>query len=259
MVRPQTNIKIMIEELQSAESENQIIKALSKVAIKLNCSQFQYIPTPESPTALAQQLLRIGNYDDDQKAFYQCETRALIDPIRHLVIKDGNPVFWRKIFLNARGAKERELINKMRAQGIKDGLSLPIHGPLGCIAILNFSSTNILAIDESLLENLSIIAIIGFQKLKKCLALSLGTKNPLPILTAREIECLEWVLEGKTNWEIGVLIGISARTVQFHLGNCQIKLNANNRIQAGVQALIHGIVKLPRENLAFDVSSASCI
>lgn len=251
MTRLQINIKTTIEELQNADSESRIIKTLSKIALKIGCFQFQYLPTPESPQALSEQLLRIGNYDDAQKAIYENETSALIDPARHLAIKEGNPVFWRKVFLNARGTKERELINRLRADGIKDGLSLPIHGPLGCIAILNFASANILEIDEALLEDLSIIAIIGFQKLKKCLAQALGKNRPLPILTNREIECLEWVLEGKTNWEIGVLIGVSARTVQFHLGNCQIKLNAQNRIQAAVQALIHGLIKLPRENQAF--------
>lgn len=253
MTRPQINIKTIIEELQNADSENQIIKTLSKIAIKIGCSQFQYLPTPDSPNALSEQLLRTGNYDAAQKEIYQCETSAIIDPARHMAIKEGNPVFWRRIFLSARGAKERELINKLRADGIKDGLSIPIHGPLGCIAILNLAAKSILEIDEALLEDLSIIALIGFQKLKKCLAKSLGKSRPLPVLTNREIECLEWVLEGKTNWEIGVLIGVSARTVQFHLGNCQIKLNAQNRIQAAVQALIHGLIKLPREIPAFEI------
>ncbi len=254
MIRPQINLQNTIEEMKNANNEAQIINILTKLCIKISCSRFQYVPTPESPNALSEQLLRIGNYDEEFKTIYQNGISALIDPVHHLVIKDANPVFWRKVYLAARGSKERELISKFRNQGIKDGLSIPIHGPLGCIAVLNFAASEILQIDECLVEDIIIIAIIGFQKLKKCLALSLEAKKPLPVLTIREIECLQWVLEGKTNWEIGVLIGVSARTVQFHLGNCQIKLNAGNRIQAAVQALIHGLIKLPRKNHAFETA-----
>ncbi|WP_447973005.1 LuxR family transcriptional regulator [Nitrospira sp. Kam-Ns4a] len=40
-----------------------------------------------------------------------------------------------------------------------------------------------------------------------------------PVLTKREREVLEWMKEGKTNWEIGRILGISERTVRFHVGN----------------------------------------
>src|SRR4051812_40729186 len=38
-------------------------------------------------------------------------------------------------------------------------------------------------------------------------------------LTSKETECLKWCKEGKTNWEIGEIISISEKTVEFHLSN----------------------------------------
>lgn len=51
-------------------------------------------------------------------------------------------------------------------------------------------------------------------------------------LTKREREVMQWLKEGKTAWEIGVILSISERTVKFHLANCYTKLNVTNRSQA---------------------------
>ncbi len=56
------------------------------------------------------------------------------------------------------------------------------------------------------------------------------TKTPL---SGREQQCLMWVSHGKTSWEISVILGLSERTVNFHLLNACRKLNVYGR-QAGV-------------------------
>ncbi len=61
-------------------------------------------------------------------------------------------------------------------------------------------------------------------------------------LSPREREVLHWVGEGKTNHEIGVILGISARTVQTHLEHVFAKLHVVSRAQAVAEAL-----KAPRE------------
>jgi DNA-binding CsgD family transcriptional regulator len=50
-------------------------------------------------------------------------------------------------------------------------------------------------------------------------------------LSPREMTILHWVKEGKTNWEIGLILGISHRTVQFHLESIKMKLHTTSRTQ----------------------------
>lgn len=54
----------------------------------------------------------------------------------------------------------------------------------------------------------------------------------MPSLTAREIQILHWVREGKSNQEVGQLLNISALTVKNHIQNILRKLGANNRAHA---------------------------
>lgn len=56
-------------------------------------------------------------------------------------------------------------------------------------------------------------------------------------LTARQAEVLAWAAEGKTNSEIGIILSISARTVQKHLEHVFQKLGVETRTAAMLQAL----------------------
>jgi transcriptional regulator EpsA len=52
------------------------------------------------------------------------------------------------------------------------------------------------------------------------------------LLTLREEEVLSWVYLGKSNIEIGVILGISALTVKNHVQEILRRLNVQNRTQA---------------------------
>jgi len=56
-------------------------------------------------------------------------------------------------------------------------------------------------------------------------------------ISPREKEVLKWIIEGKTNWEIGVILHISERTVKFHVQNLMKKLRATNRYHIVAKAL----------------------
>lgn len=51
-------------------------------------------------------------------------------------------------------------------------------------------------------------------------------------LTPRERDALTWVAEGKSDWEIAVILGLSRTTIRFHVDNARKKLGAVNRAQA---------------------------
>jgi DNA-binding CsgD family transcriptional regulator len=66
----------------------------------------------------------------------------------------------------------------------------------------------------------------------------------VPRLTRREQDCLQWAAAGKTSWEIGQVLHITERTVNFHLGHTMSKLGCHSRQHAIVKALALGWIKL---------------
>jgi len=61
---------------------------------------------------------------------------------------------------------------------------------------------------------------------------SAATEDQLANLSAREHEILHWIRLGKTNFEIGIILGISTNTVKNHLKRIFQKLDVSSRGQA---------------------------
>lgn len=86
-------------------------------------------------------------------------------------------------------------------------------------------------------DKLKLAAHAGWHRAQE---LNAGTTTAgTAALTRRELECLAWVSRGKTDQEIGRIVGVAPRTVRFHIDNAKTKLNVGTRVQA--------IAKLLRE------------
>jgi DNA-binding response OmpR family regulator len=55
-------------------------------------------------------------------------------------------------------------------------------------------------------------------------------------LGKREVETLTWAARGKTSAEIAQILGLSKRTVDFHIDNARVKLGVTTRTQAVIKA-----------------------
>jgi len=63
-----------------------------------------------------------------------------------------------------------------------------------------------------------------------------GLWPKLPDLNDREVEVLTWVARGKTSAEIAQIIGLTKRTIDFHIDNARTKLGAATRTEAVIKA-----------------------
>jgi DNA-binding NarL/FixJ family response regulator len=84
----------------------------------------------------------------------------------------------------------------------------------------------------------------GGRYLPQPLANTLNMRNPNSNLTARELEVLEQVAKGRSNKEIGSVLGISEGTVKRHMGEILSRLEVSDRTQAVITALRRGLAHL---------------
>ena len=62
-------------------------------------------------------------------------------------------------------------------------------------------------------------------------------------LTERELQVLTWVARGKSSSDIATILGISERTVNFHLDNAMRKAGVATRVQAAVKCALLGLIE----------------
>ena len=88
---------------------------------------------------------------------------------------------------------------------------------------------------KQLLNSRRIKAAAGTQKpliLEDHVKNSIDVAGRLPGLSRRESEVLSWVAHGKTNSEVGTILGISRRTVDTLLSRTYQKLGVETRLAA---------------------------
>jgi DNA-binding CsgD family transcriptional regulator len=59
------------------------------------------------------------------------------------------------------------------------------------------------------------------------------------------LECLRWAAAGKSSADIGVIVGLSPRTVDDHLAAACRRLRVRTRVQAVVLALQLQLIRAP--------------
>jgi DNA-binding NarL/FixJ family response regulator len=69
------------------------------------------------------------------------------------------------------------------------------------------------------------------------------SKSPIEELTKRELEVLVEIAKGKSNKEIASSLFITEKTVKTHVSNVLAKLNLQDRTQAALFAVKHGLIQ----------------
>ena len=109
----------------------------------------------------------------------------------------------------------------------------------GYAAVISFASDK-LEEDPKLLPAMHLISIYFHAKYRELLGRP--RKFDVPSLTPRERECLRWAGTGKTDSEIGDILGISEATVHAHIEGAKRKVGVTTRIQAVVASMEHHLI-----------------
>ncbi|MDX8450878.1 helix-turn-helix transcriptional regulator [Mesorhizobium captivum] len=137
---------------------------------------------------------------------------------------------------------ERRVLDDAATFGLRSGISVPLHGPDGSFAIMNFAQTWDGEFPNRTITYLQLAALHFHLRVAE-FAHATGIESTSN-LSPREKECILWTAKGKSSWEIGKILGISVNTVNFHIKNVMRKTDANSRMAATIEVLKRGIIEL---------------
>jgi DNA-binding CsgD family transcriptional regulator len=120
-----------------------------------------------------------------------------------------------------------------------DGLVVPVYDGEDPLAgfVFGGETPNTSALSRAMLQVLAHTAFDRYRAL-----LTDKSRSAPNALSVREIQCLRAVATGKTDAEVGETLGISPRTVRFHIDGAKAKLQAKSRVQAIAKALQDRII-----------------
>ncbi|MDR7299394.1 LuxR family transcriptional regulator [Pelomonas aquatica] len=165
------------------------------------------------------------------------------DPVMARLMTQPVPVIYdQQTYANAGVG---ELWEMQAPYGYKTGIAVKLHLPGNKHFLLGVDR------EEALPESgAGLMQMIGGLQLLAAHALTAADnllspkidKKDLPKLTRRELDVLSWTSQGKTAWEVSVILGMSEKTVNFHLGNAMRKLGVSSKHQAVLKCVAAGLL-----------------
>ncbi len=118
--------------------------------------------------------------------------------------------------------------------GVESAIICPCYMPAGVLGVAVWANNkHVSNIADIFKENASQLHLLSLKFLSSYRENVMPAEIPeLPDLTRREIQCLKWAALGKTDNEIGTIMGVSIPTVRFHLANAAKKFGVFGRAQA---------------------------
>jgi len=170
---------------------------------------------------------------------YLAEGFSLTDPGMRLLFTSSKPFTWDELRARAAAKDQLHVFAAAAEEGMRDGLLVPIHGAYGDVMGMTLVSDRKLTLDREQITTLSALATLYAAHGQTTFDLAQDVADRPP-LTMRERQCLAWAAKGKSDWDIGMILGISMKTAETHMTNAKRKLNVANRAQAVVEAARRG-------------------
>ena len=190
-----------------------------------------------------QQFVSVINvsYSTDWLYTYCKRNYADADPVLQSVLSTFHTQVWEQTYKATSFPKQLEFVEEARSYGLTHGLTTGRLEPgRGLASFFSFAGGDL----DNTVRHKGLL-----EYLLPLLHRIMVTNVPAPSanhtikgLSHRELTVLEWMKQGKTNWEISRIIGVSERTVRFHVESIFTKLNVGSRTQAVACAMEQGLL-----------------
>jgi DNA-binding CsgD family transcriptional regulator len=184
---------------------------------------------------------------------WHCRDRMLASPLLRACRVESAPFWanrngirtrWRNRVIEQIGLEEFE-----KQAGLRAAIVIPVHLPFGQVGGAILTSLDPLADDlaDPLARCIETLAP-ALERFIRGYVMVSRDERYLPddsLLTSREIECLNWIAHGKTDFEIGIILGCSHAGVRYHVTRACAKLGAVNRAQSVFRAAQLGLLGTP--------------
>ncbi len=235
-----------IEAASRANTVHELVQAFERACHRLHYEHYSlsyWEPQAGAYASPAQeQRILALNYPRPWVEHYLQQGYSAKDPVIRHARGAIAPYQWRDLELNC--SRELLVLQEASDAGLRDGLAIPIHEPWGRIFLATLASDGAEQQASTDIQIEAQLLAVIFHSRYTALS-GQQAQQPQVGLTPRECECLGWVAQGKSSWDIGQLMAVSEHTVNFHLKNAMRKFDTASRVTAAVRAASLGLIELP--------------
>jgi LuxR family quorum sensing-dependent transcriptional regulator len=231
---PDFKLADYIERIKSTRTPKEALEVLHKPLGSIEADSI-VVSQLYRPGKSLEEVFLLDSLPEEFRAFVK--TVPTHDAALRRVRETIHPFVWRNVIPTDRETEWIKIVSVAEDCKTADGIMIPIPGVSGPLGHMWFGGSNL----ERRIPALQTISYYAFHHVEQ---LTGKTANNNIQLSMRERDILTWLSKGKTAWEIGEILSISQRTVEWHIRNAARKLNAVNTLQAVVKATKSGLIPI---------------
>ncbi len=229
-----------IERIQTVCEPAPIQDAFVAAISALGITNFALLEITPDPDTFGRGVIG-DTMPDGWKQRYFEQRYAETDPCVIEIMTNPEPFLWSEALGKSSADKlQRRIFHEATEFCLNEGMCIPIYGPRRYMAFATLAGMH-LDLTPASRAAFHVMALYTHNRLMK---LAQAGQCPLPGLTRREANCLQWVAQGKTDWEIGEILNISERTAHWYIESAKRKLGVATRVQAVVRAVVSGLIAI---------------
>lgn len=231
-----------VQRCNLAKTEEELFGLLDEATRRLGFEQFamthhvDLAGRPDDSIALA-------TYSQDWIETLIGQRYFIDDPIHAASIKTAVGFLWsdvgKMIDLTER---QKAILDAASKFGLVEGFTVPVHVPGEYQGTCSFGARSLENLSPDALSQAQLVGMFAFEAARRIIrARRRETRvGEMPALTGRQLDCITLVAMGKTDWEIGRILGISEATAHEHIEAARKRYKVGKRTQLVIRALFDG-------------------
>ncbi|HMI20857.1 MAG TPA: LuxR family transcriptional regulator [Sphingomonas sp.] len=234
-------VEAFIRLVGAVANADDLADAMSAIAADLG---FEYFALAHhiDLTAAGATAIRLHNYPPQWADYYEANGLGVCDPVHRASHKSSVGFRWSRIPSLVRlTPRDRQMLDRGRAEGIGDGFTVPTNVPGESFGSCSFANQEGRSVGEAMLPLAQLAGAFAFEAARRLWHVREDERDaPLPTLTDRQRDCLLWAARGKSDWEIGRILGVSEETVTRHMKLARERYGVEKRTLLAIRALFDG-------------------
>lgn len=236
------DLQDFVRQCNLAGSEEQLFGLLDEATRSLGFEQFamgHHVDLSGPPG----NAVRLTTYDPNWVEIAVNKRFYVDDPIHAASAKTAVGFLWSDVGkIIELTDRQKGILENARKFGLAEGFTVPVHVPGEYQGTCSFGARTLENLQPDALPRAQLVASFAFEAARRIVRAKRRDQHasPIPSLTERQLNCVTLVAMGKSDWEIGKILGISEGTAHEHVEAARKRYGVAKRTQLVIRALFDG-------------------
>jgi LuxR family quorum-sensing system transcriptional regulator CciR len=238
-------IAAFVDDVRTAAGVSELKSILAEISADLGFSHFALAHHVDLRRA-STPAIRIHNYPAELEQYHDDQQLGSRDPVHRACQRTAIGFAWSDLpGMIQLTSRDLRVLDAAAHRGIGEGFTVPAHVPGELSGSCSFATAKGVRLQPDNLVMAQLVGAFAFQAARQFVR----AVSPSPLkafhVSNRERECLLWIARGKTDSEIGTILGISTETVRQYVKHVRSTYDVVSRSQLVAHALLAGTINFP--------------